>query len=331
MLLSPFDFGDFRLFEPAQIWRSTSAKSAVKVLSGSEFSQVRIVEYYEHLALNCGRDFKNIRRIAKFMPLFYDGAPHKKLRKQLAVFLRDVSDVSDVLQVFEREAGALIAQKMREVGPLDVVSEIGQPIVQKFSLSMTGLDHVDGPSSLIVGSLSLKTTREIDAGFGRLFAQSAERFPDEDVDMQALRVVFSILGPGPLGASIVRSFQLLMAGAVKQPISSLNWPDSFPATGLEMAMRECRHQLLDQDGKSTRTRLVQVDLTRFLKDKSANPNYMFGVGSHACLGRGLSLSLWKRIAVDMRQNPMRVTYVNSKPSVDKLVNFPVSFQIEVLK
>ena len=328
MARPPIDSDDFYFAEPARFWRSTSAKAAVQVLTGSEFVQLRIPEYYDHLALNCGRDFKNIRKVAKFIPLFLNDKPHKEIRKQLAVYLRGISGA---VQRFEDDAVALVSQLMRQVGPLDMVSEIVHPIIRDMAFKFTGLDYVDGVSEIVIGSHSLRATHKMDAAIGQILAQSEARFPDEDEEQRALRVVFNILGADPLGSSMARSFQAVMTGAEKHKISELDWRETFTATGLEFMIRECRRAPDEQSGEAICERPVQLDMTRFLTDSGANPNHIFGVGNHACLGRGVSLNLWKRIVDDMRQNPMRVTYVKAEPSLGKIVNFPVSFQIEVLK
>lgn len=309
-------------------WRNKTAQGALNILGNPEFVQMRIPEFYQHLADDCGRDFPNIRYVAQYLPLFHEGPRHKKLRKLAAVYLRDRAEAWRDL---EDSVVELVAQKLLRPGPLDVVAEIALPVIRKTSIAMGGLEYVTGLSAVFTGSNSLKTIREIDAGFGQLREMGKARFPGDDEDTHGMRIAFSALGAEPLGAAIASSFEKMFKGANGQKIATLDWPAHFPATGLTMAFRECKNAPVDLGGGVSDVKHFEVDLSHFVNEDSANPNHVFGVGDHACLGRGMALSLWGRIVAEMRKNPMRVTYHRSTPTTHKMLDFPSSIHIEVSK
>lgn len=73
----------------------------------------------------------------------------------------------------------------------------------------------------------------------------------------------------------------------------------------------------------------EVDFNPFLEDEGANRNHIFGVGAHACVGRGLALSLWARVIEGMKSNPLKITYISSAPTEHKFLNIPSAIYIEV--
>jgi len=126
------------------------------------------------------------------------------------------------------------------------------------------------------------------------------------------------------------SFDHILTGASGQKLSALGWPVRFPATGVAELFRECKHAPQDLGGQAKNVRHVRLDMTCFLHETAANPDHIFGLGDHACLGRSHARGLWQRIAADMRQNPMRVRHISTGPSPHKLLTYPGTVLIEVL-
>ena len=319
---------DFYYHAPSQAWRTCSARGAVRVLAGPDFAQMQVVKYYDHLAQTYGRDFPNIREILQYIPLFHDGPSHKRLRRQMAVWLRHVSnDLAD----FEDETVAVFAEKLSQPGEVDLVSEIIKPLIGRLSFAMTGLDYIEGLAAISGGHNTLKVTRMIEIGIGQLFVMAQARFPEDDAETRGIRVALALVGAEPLGATLLASFMALMENTSGEPIAGLGWRTHFEATALQIIPRACKHQPVDLGGEANAVDWVEVDLTRFLADEGASPNHIFGAGNHICIGRGVSLSLWGRIAAEMQKNRMRVRFISAAPGKDRFLNFPSSFKIEVMK
>jgi hypothetical protein len=123
----------------------------------------------------------------------------------------------------------------------------------------------------------------------------------------------------------------MFKGQVSRPISGLDWSPFFPATGPGMAYRECKHAPVNLGGDATAVKVIDVDLNPFLVDEGANRNHVFGVGAHACLGRGISLGLWARIVEGFKENDLKITHINTTPTAHKIFDYPSSLHIEVSK
>ncbi|NOR61619.1 MAG: hypothetical protein GQ535_03875 [Rhodobacteraceae bacterium] len=317
---------EFYKAAPYGIWRNRSANGAFEILTSPDFIQLKLADYYENIATRFGRDFKHIRYISRYQPLFHDGTRHREIRKMAATYLRDVASE---LEDFEAQSVALIVTKLSQPGRVELVSEVVVPIMQKIAYSMTGLDFYPGLIAILSGTNSLKATKKIDETFGKIFELSKQRFPEDDEDKTAMRVLFAALGSEPMGATFALSFDTLFSGVKRQPISGLPWEYTFPATGPGMAFRQCRHAPVNLGEGAQDVSVIDVDISRFLKDDGANRNHMFGIGAHACLGRGLSLSLWQKVVDNMRTNPMKITHISSSQPTHKVFDYPSEIHVEI--
>jgi len=165
-----------------------------------------LAEYYDNIAKTFGRDFKNIRFVSRYMPLFHDGAKHKKLRKLAAVHLREAAED---LKVFERDAASLISSTFLREGPHELISELVIPIMQMISNALTKLAYYPGLIAILSGNNSLKATISIEETFASINALAKQRFPEDSEEKRGIRLVFAALGAEPLGAALARSFDAM--------------------------------------------------------------------------------------------------------------------------
>ncbi len=182
---------------------------------------------------------------------------------------------------------------------------------------------------MLSGNNSLKTFREIDQSLTRLHAMAKTRFPDDSDERRGIRMAVATMGAEPLAATMANSFLRLLKTARQQRVSTLGWAAHFPDTGLLSIARECREAPVDLGGGVSEVRLFEIDLTRCLHEDGANPSHIFGTGRHACLGRGLSLSLWQRVVADMRKNQRRVSFIGVSQAPRKIFEYPGELTIEV--
>lgn len=303
-----------------------TAKAGLDILLGDSFGPLKLPEYYDRLSNELGRDFPNIRFVAQYMPLFHSGARHKVLRQQSAVYLKSRAEA---LAQFEIKAAELFAEKLGQPGPVELVSEIVDPVIEMAAEAISGLPFSPDVVCVFTTNNSLKMIRKIEAGFVELRKIAMARFPDDSEDTHGIRIAFSMLGVVPIGASLAASFVELLTNSGETRIRALNWGTHFPATGLPVVARECVHGPVDLGSKAPSVRVCEVDMRHFLNE-GGQPNHIFGVGSHACLGRSSALSLWARIGAKMAQNPLGIRLVGITAPTHKVLDYPSAISVEVL-
>ncbi len=303
-----------------------SAKAGLDILLGDRFGPLKLPEFYERLAIEIARDFPNTRFVLQHIPLFHSGAQHKALRQKCAVFLK--SRAKEITQ-FEVESAELFGKKLGCPGRVDIISEIIDPVIEMAAQAISGLAFSPYVANVFTTNNSLKMMRKIEAEFTDLRKMAKARFPDDSAETHGIRVAFSTLGLVPLGASLAVSIAAILPDSGAHRIRALSWGPQFPATGVLVVGRESVGGPVDLGEGARSVRVCEVDMRHFLTE-GEQPNHIFGVGSHACLGRASALSLWSRIGVKMAQNPLRIRLLGTAPSTHKILEYPSAILVEVL-
>lgn len=303
-----------------------SAKAALGVLLSDDFGPLKIPEYYDRIAAELGRDFPNIRFVARFVPLMYSGPKHRELRRQGAIYLRARAQA---LAQFELNVADLFAEKLSRPGRVEIISEIIEPVFEMAAEAISGLPYSADAIRVFTAFNSLKMSHKIDTEFAALRKSARERFSDDSADTHGMRVAFSVLGVAPIGASLAKSLEALLPHANPVPIQALNWGETFVATGLPAVGRESLNGPVDLEKGAESVQVCEVDLSQFLQ-QGGQENYIFGAGAHACLGRSSALSLWSRIGEALAQNSLRIRLIEAAPPTQKIIDYPSKLLIEVL-
>ncbi|MBL1437223.1 MAG: hypothetical protein COB08_013615 [Rhodobacteraceae bacterium] len=303
-----------------------TAQAGLDVLLGDEFGPLKLPKFYERLAKELGRDFPNIRFVAHYLPLFHDGARHKVLRQQSAVYLKSRAEA---IAEFEQKAADLFDEKLGRTGQVEIIADIIDPVIEMAAEAITGLPFSPEVVCVFTTNNSLKMMRKIDSEFAALRKLAWALFPDDSAETHGIRVAFSTLGLVPLGASLAASFAKLLSNSAETRICALNWGTQFPATGVAIVGRECAQGPVDLGTEAHSVRICEVDMRHFLEE-GGQPNHIFGVGSHACLGRSSALSLWSRIGAKMAQNPLGIRLISIAAPTHKILDYPSAISVEVL-
>ena len=302
-----------------------SANAALEVLLSEAFGPLKIPTYYERLARELGRDFPNIRFVAGFIPLLHSGQRHRVLRQQSAIFLHSRAEA---LAAFERNAAALVKQKLGQPGRVEMVAEIIEPIFKMAAEAITGLPYFPDVFLVFTTNNSLKMTNKIDSDFAELRKMAWARFPDDSADTHAMRVMLSTQGIAPIGAGLAASFAGVLAHKNATPICDLKWGDHYIKTGLVMVGRESVKGPVNLGEGASAVRVCEVDMRSFLAE-GGQPNHIFGAGAHACLGRAVALALWLRIGADLAQNTLKIRLLEKAAPSHKILEYPGKMLVEV--
>ncbi len=318
---------DYQTFSTPKdgVCRTLTAQSALDILLDGRFRTLDISAYYERLAHELGRDFPNIRFVARYVPLLHSGQKHRELRQQGALYLRTRSMA---LAAFEHRVADLVGEALSRPGQVEMVTEIITPIFEMAAQAITGLPYFPDVIRVFTTYNSLKMSRKIDADFAALRKMARQRFPQDSDETHGMRVGFSVLGVAPVGASLAQSFAAVIPRAHPVPINALPWGKHFLATALPVVGRETLGGPVCLAEGVADVRVCEVDLSRFTSE-GQQPDYIFGAGPHACLGRSAALSLWGRIGAVLAQNRLNIRLLELAPASHKILDFPKKMLIEV--
>jgi hypothetical protein len=289
-------------FDPAtESWICADPQIADRILRSehTRSGTSDLPDSYKQIAEKLGTDFPTIRLVCAYLPLCWEGEEQKRIRRPLADFLgAGRQRTGPRLEAMVSESLSVLAGR-RE---LDLMIDFVNPLVSKYMSVATGL--VASRPDLGNGLTSV---------FDRLIGMSKRRQLEEDMsvakrDIEAalgetgsrdevgLRLAAFIFGQDTLRGTLGESIYQTIRRSEGQRFCDMAFGDYPHETSVPLVDRVVVTPF-DLDG----THLDRGSRIRILMQKfayssdEADKRRTFGVGAHACLGRQLSLDLWREL------------------------------------
>lgn len=278
--------------------------------------------------MKSGWEFPNLSFISEYVPLVHDDARHAELRRLAAEHLKKVSKEFPAMR--QRIIKQLRA-RLATGGEIEVMSEIVWPAVAEVMDVFSGLAFVQEASLAIAGEMSLKKIRILEGQLAEMVAMARERFPEETDGMIGMRLSFATVGAEPLAGTLGVSLDHVFKSATGQKISTLDWPEEYPATGVPNVIKST-YDIKGADLGEDQTGVCHIflDMTAFLKSNdSKDRRGIFGFGKHACIGRPFSTLMWQDVVSEMKATDARVEYLGMSPSTHSVFDVPNAINIRV--
>ncbi len=287
--------------EAIQSWVLTSAADIKAVLSlpNTRAGTADAPAAYERLARDRGRPFPNIQLALSHIPLCWEGDEHTRLRRALADFL-----VSRRVQMAGRatEMARGLAQGFDGRTEVDLVQAFVDPLVGSFLGELLQIELEDwspilGTTAIFDRMIGLRRRREIDDQLGTIRQAIRSSLGEDPPEAEVgRRVALFILGTDVTRAALAESLYQLLLTNPGSRLSDLPYPAVPNETGVPIVERiveepfEYRGHLFS---RGERIRAFMQSLA--YSDNAPDRLRMFGIGPHSCLGRQVSLDLWKAI------------------------------------
>lgn len=307
-----------------KMWRATTGAAARDVLSCPALNVTDLPGYYQLLADEIGRDFPLIRYYSGYLLLTNDGPRHAELRK-LAAAQFNKSGLA------QRQArAALIAaatQRFATQGEFDVMAEIVRPIARSLTEALAGLSADFVASDILSPRRSLRKNHALEARLAVMQDKVAALFPDESEDAQAIRVTLALLGTEPLTAGLGAALLALLQENTGQRLCDIAWPDAMLEPAVKHAVRFAPASL---PAETCPMRGFHVEL-RMLSDPAlgGKSGEIFGIGAHSCMGRGMSIIVWRELVACLSSLKTRITLIGFEPATHWLFNAPNRIDVRI--
>lgn len=302
-------------YDPAaRRWIVTNGDQVVALLRDPRLLCPNAVAGLMRLQRKYAVSLPNLAFAATHVPLLNEGAPHLAMRRALSRYLDDTRGrMADAGRALAERHLALL-EREREI---ELVSDVLVPLVRDYFSELAGLPsrlpfRVAITTTLFDHWVTLKSLLAAEAELAELRRVIAEALgPAMTAEREHLIVAVSILGRDSLLATLAEGLRLLVGANPGRRMDEIAYPAGPPDTGVAIAEREAG-EAFDYGG----ARFKRNDWIRFYfhgvthGPGRANANLMFGTGAHACLGRYLSLDLWRSIAETLATIPRRVELVD---------------------
>ena len=279
------------------VLRNPIAASAV--IRSEAFRQYRMADQYRELKRRTGLDFDATIRFMDFVPLFDDGEEHVRKRRMMARKLAASRNLQE--EAVTTKTNSLFHDLFVPPREIELLSEFAQPLWREISGSIVdrseeNLDFIDELPSLFYPTLSIRERLKIN--------DKLRRFLDvnrSNSDEALCNLSLVLLGARPFVGSLVHSVYQVVTLNAGRKSSAIKWPEVFTASSLNFVDRICGHDTridAHEFNVGNRVRCHTQDETYSTQQ---NKEMLFGLGAHACLGKGISEFSWKLLTQHLAQ------------------------------
>ncbi|AZL59567.1 hypothetical protein EI545_12415 [Tabrizicola piscis] len=313
---------------PAQPAVVVLGDDAIGVLAGSGFGVTPHVDFIAALADRLKIDLSATLTVMRHLPLWIDGPQHAELRRKVAAFLAEdraaklARATTRIRHVVVRTLGT---DGSEHVDLFRMVSEV----VDLFMEELTGLPRPEGdPScmpSIFSSNLGVAARRRLEAMLKQQFVQANDLFPNEPIELHALRVGQFVMGRDALIGTLGLSLHHHLASLGEQKVNARRLPSIPTHTGLPAIGRISSFAQTVAGCPVSAGALIECRLDSLAGRPAADRRHFFGVGPHLCLGRPLSLALWECVADVLAELEIQLTTTEFALAQNDVFDIPLVF------
>jgi cytochrome P450 len=285
------------------------------IFRSDKFTVVAYADIYRLMSQRTSVDFTASADALDHVPLALEGANHSSMRAEFAGVLdRNIRQTMDEMERFAEE---VVTSLFQNETAIDLMAQVAKPIVSRlFTLWL----HVDdeltvqnrGVSQLFDREMSLARRKRLNENVSGMLCSYAEKLTMLPTSPE-MAVAMNIVGKDALLGSITMSLWDTLSAHQGDRLDEISFPRRFPSTGVPFTVRVATEDL-DVDG----LRVQRGDLIRLYLDATAmhmsgeETDLLFGRGRHLCLGKPISLIIWRAIVRALEGIPLHFTLHETK-------------------
>jgi len=287
-------------FDPGlNCWVVSDRDDAEAVLQSRSFQVVALSEVYETFQGPSGRTFPNLIFALRHIPVGLNDEAHRDMRRRIAEL---------VARRRGAIAGAIPALVEQWIGPIeerDEVELIGEalsPLVTAFvgvltETTIPDLHACRRVSMIFDRMIGLRTRRalEDEVGVVRALIRASIGSDAPEVE-EGLRLALFALGNDSLVGTIGESLYRILDEHPGVPFQAIPFPDMPVETGVPFFERVVADAVAIGGVRLSPGERVRVLMQGFAYSPDPlDRARIFGAGVHACLGRQMSVDLWREV------------------------------------
>ncbi len=292
-----------------QAWIVTDPLQCKELIASGKLRPATYSADYHALQARLGIDFSGMGFAFEHIPLCQHGDVHVGSRRRISEFL-----AVRKAQVQARLPGMVSANlaALASEGEIDVMQNCIVPLVQDMIAATTGIDaavvaECSTVSAVFDRSIGIAKRRRIEAEIGILRQRISETGETQTEEEVGMRLALLILGRDALTGTLGESLHRVFVDNAGKRLSDISYPELPPETGVPWVERQVLtpfHLAGCDFAKGDRVRVYLQTLSTSKENKTLTG--FFGSGPHVCLGRPLSLDVWKEIVAFLSRVPLRV-------------------------
>jgi hypothetical protein len=289
-------------------WIITEPGCCERLLASPDTRPATYSDDYAVLQKRLGIDFSNVLLAFLHIPMCLHDDEHRKARRRVAEHL--AARRSDLSAGIEN-ALRVHLKPLQEEGELEVVHQVLEPLILSVTEKITDIPAAVAAdcrsvSTIFDKSIGPRKRQRIDAELARMRAAIVFKLgPRLSDDAVGLRLALIILGRDTLLGTLGESLYSVIAANHGRRLNEISYPPVPPETGVPYIERIAVKTFCDQETLFKVGDRLRICLQAFVYSKAPRDGAkIFGVGSHLCLGKALSLDLWKGITCALSKIPL---------------------------
>lgn len=322
-------------FDPRiKTWIVTNPSDCRKFIGSEKLQPATYAEDYRALSERFNIDFSALVFAFSHIPLCLHGDRHARSRRMAGEFLATRRNLlaAQIPEITARHFSAF-----KHEGRLEVMSAAIEPMIQEYVCLVAGIE-IDAAqdchrASLIFDRSSGLTKRlamegEVASLRKLIVSHLGEGTPDDEV---GLRLAFFILGKDPLTGMLGESLHKILESSAGRKLMEIEFPEYPPETGVPFIERLVVVPFSFGNSEFKQGDRVRIFLQSFgYKHSAPSRLNFFGAGPHACLGRPLSIEIWKGVTSFLSEVPLRASVLSYAPRTsDYVFTCPDKLVVEV--
>ncbi len=280
----------------------------IAILKSTDFVAADFAEWHRMLA-KVGIDCSAAMEVLDHVPIANEGKLHAEIRKTMARCI--ATQTGSIKDAVAKKIGALVRALCCDRQRVDLVGEVIRPACDTLFERLLGVpfpsDEGISASQIFDLYLSLNRRKQIVSQAGAIlekYTEAQDRLNIAPAYAAALRMLGYDSIVGSLGGSILN----VLEGGAGRRLSEISYPAKLPKTGVPYIER-----FAAADRQVGEAEIKQGDRIRLYldsgstRDSAINGACHFGRGRHSCLGEDLSNWLWRTLAAEFAELPLRFT------------------------
>lgn len=274
-------------------WISFNPETVVELLRDERLVVPEIIGPIQRMEARYKRSFPNLIFAARSIPLLINGQAHREIRRGLAEFVTEgrVRTTAVLPELMKRYIEPLNGQRQ-----IEWISACLVPLVGELFRHLCNFpDPLPFPKLLITRVFdrfaSLSTLSEVEQQVGQLRQRLSTSAPDID---PAVSFALLVLGRDSTLGTLATSLHSLLRQNLDRRIADIEFPDYPPETGVAIAERVATHAVTvgeETIAAGDRVRMYFQPISA--AGSAVHKQNLFGSGAHSCLGRPISLDIWR--------------------------------------
>lgn len=290
-------------------WISFNPETVVDLLRDERLIVPEIIGPIQRLEARYKRPFPNLIFAARSIPLLIEGPAHREIRRRLAEFVTEgrARTMAALPELMRRYVEPLSGQRQIEWISASVV-----PMVAELGRHLCNCpDPLPFPKLVITRLFdrfaSLTALSEAEQQIAELRERLSRSMPDID---PAVSIALLVLGRDSMVGTLATSLHSLLRQNLNRRLADIEFPDYPPETGVAIAERIATHAITvgeETIAAGDRVRMYFQPISA--AGSAVNKQNLFGSGAHSCLGRPISLDIWRVMTQTLRHFSGTVTSV----------------------